>query len=52
MTRTRWEIVVVLLLSYGMSALYAVVGIVDRLTRPSREAQAHSDLLERLEKQM
>jgi hypothetical protein len=24
-------------------------GIVDRLTRPSREAQAHSDLLERLE---
>lgn len=33
MTRTRWEIVVVLLLSYGMSALYSIVGIIDRLTR-------------------
>jgi membrane protease YdiL (CAAX protease family) len=33
MVRTRWEIVVVLLLSYGMSALYGIVGIIDRLTR-------------------
>ena len=33
MTRTRWEIVVVLMLSYGMSALYGIVGIVDRLNR-------------------
>lgn len=33
MTRIRWEIVVVLLLSYGMSALYSIVGIVDRLTQ-------------------
>lgn len=35
MTRTKWEIVVVLLLSYGMSALYSIVGIADRLTRPT-----------------
>ncbi|MFM6968315.1 MAG: CPBP family intramembrane glutamic endopeptidase [Microbacteriaceae bacterium] len=34
MIRTRWEIVVVLLLSYGLSSLYAIVGIVDRLNRP------------------
>ncbi|MEY4312930.1 MAG: hypothetical protein RLZZ319_439, partial [Actinomycetota bacterium] len=33
MTRTKWEIVVVLLLSYGLSALYAIVGIVDRLSQ-------------------
>lgn len=33
MVRTRWEIVVVLLLSYGMSALYGIVGIADRLSR-------------------
>jgi membrane protease YdiL (CAAX protease family) len=33
MTRTRWEIVVVLALSYGLSALYGIVGIADRLTR-------------------
>lgn len=33
MTRTRWEIVVVLMLSYGMSALYGIVGIIDRLNR-------------------
>ena len=35
MTRLKWEIVVVLMLSYGMSALYAVVGIIDRLTQPT-----------------
>ncbi|MFM2412775.1 MAG: hypothetical protein RLZZ587_1108 [Actinomycetota bacterium] len=39
MTRTRWEIVVVLLLSYGMSALYGVVGIADRLTRTQTLSQ-------------
>lgn len=39
MTRTRWEIVVVLLLSYGMSALYSVVGIIDRLTRTESLSQ-------------
>lgn len=33
-SRTRWEIVVVLLLSYGLSALYSLVGIANRLTRP------------------
>lgn len=33
MTRTRWEIVVVLLVSYGMSALYGIVGIIDRMTQ-------------------
>lgn len=33
MARIRAEIVVVLLLSYGMSALYGIVGIIDRLTR-------------------
>lgn len=39
MTRLKWEIVVVLLLSYGMSALYSIVGIVDRLTRPTPLSQ-------------
>lgn len=39
MTRTRWEIVVVLLLSYGMSSLYGIVGIVDRLTRTESLSQ-------------
>jgi membrane protease YdiL (CAAX protease family) len=33
MTRTKWEIVVVMFLSYGLSALYSIVGIVDRLTQ-------------------
>lgn len=39
MTRTRWEIVVVLLLSYGMSAMYSIVGIIDRLTRTQALSQ-------------
>lgn len=39
MVRTRWEIVVVLLLSYGMSALYGIVGIADRLTRTQTLSQ-------------
>ena len=34
LSRMRWEIVVVLLLSYGLSALYSIVGIANRLTRP------------------
>lgn len=32
-TRIRWEIVIVLLLSLGMSSLYAIVAILNRLTR-------------------
>ncbi|MEY4397373.1 MAG: hypothetical protein RLZZ40_1129 [Actinomycetota bacterium] len=44
MTRTRWEIVVVLLLSYGMSALYAVVNIVDRLTQTASLSQQTATL--------
>lgn len=44
MARTRWEIVVVLLLSYGLSALYAVVGIADRLTRTESLSQQTATL--------
>ncbi len=44
MNRTRWEIVVVLLLSYGMSALYSIVGIADRLTRPESLSQQTATL--------
>lgn len=32
-TRLRWEIVIVLALSFGASAVYAIVAIVERLTR-------------------
>lgn len=39
MSRTRWEMVVVLLLSYGLSALYSIVGIANRLTRPEPLSQ-------------
>lgn len=44
MTRTRWEIVVVLLLSYGMSALYSIVGIIDRLSRTEPLSQQTATL--------
>jgi len=35
MARVKWEIVIVLALSYGMSALYSVVRIVNRLLDPA-----------------
>jgi len=44
MTRTKWEIIVVLLLSYGMSALYSVVGIANRLTQPTPLSQQTATL--------
>ena len=33
--RTKWEIAIVLLLSYGMSAVYSVVNIIDRISQPT-----------------
>lgn len=39
MSRTKWEILVVLLLSYGMSALYSLVGIANRLSQPTPLSQ-------------
>lgn len=33
--RTKWEIVIVLLLSYGMSAVYSIVNIIDRISQPT-----------------
>jgi len=44
MTRTKWEILVVLLLSYGMSALYSVVGIANRLSQPTPLSQQTATL--------
>lgn len=44
MARIRAEILVVLLLSYGMSALYSLVGIVDRLTRTTPLSQQTATL--------
>ncbi|MDP4586015.1 MAG: CPBP family intramembrane metalloprotease [Microbacteriaceae bacterium] len=44
MQRIRSEIVVVLLLSYGMSALYSLVGIANRLSQPTPLSQQTATL--------
>ena len=44
MPRIRSEIVVVLLLSYGMSALYSLVGIANRLSQPTPLSQQTATL--------
>lgn len=44
MTRTKWEILVVLMLSYGMSALYSLVGIANRLSQPTPLSQQTATL--------
>ena len=35
MHRLRWEIVVVLAISLGQSAVYAVLSIIEKMTRPT-----------------
>ena len=42
--RQKWEIVVLLLLSYGMSALYSIVGIADRLSQTTPLSQQTATL--------
>jgi membrane protease YdiL (CAAX protease family) len=44
MARSKWEILVVLLLSYGMSALYSLVGIANRLSQPTPLSQQTATL--------
>lgn len=44
MPRIRAEIIIVLLLSYGMSALYSLVGIANRLSQPTPLSQQTATL--------
>lgn len=43
-TRLRWELVIVLALSYGASAVYAIVAIIERLTRETALAEQTATL--------